>query len=143
MILMLRCPTNSGSAKMKILFDTHAFLWLDGNVSKLSQKAKEICDDESNSLILSVASAWEMQIKLQIGKLKLKMPLHEIIASQQISNNVQILPITLHHVYRLAKLPRHHRDPFDRLLVAQAEVENTRILSNDPILSKYTDRVIW
>ncbi|MEK7249727.1 MAG: type II toxin-antitoxin system VapC family toxin [Bacteroidota bacterium] len=128
---------------MKILFDTHAFLWLDGNISKLSQKAKEICDDESNTLILSVASAWEMQIKLQIGKLKLKMPLHEMIASQQKINDVQILSITLHHVYGLAKLPRYHREPFDRLLVAQAEVENTKILSNDPILSKYTDRVIW
>ncbi|MEK7670827.1 MAG: type II toxin-antitoxin system VapC family toxin, partial [Bacteroidota bacterium] len=111
--------------------------------SKLSQKAKEICDDESNTLILSVASAWEMQIKLQIGKLKLKMPLHEMIASQQKINDVQILSITLHHVYGLAKLPRYHREPFDRLLVAQAEVENTKILSNDPILSKYTDRVIW
>jgi PIN domain nuclease of toxin-antitoxin system len=78
---------------MKLLLDTHAFIWWDSEPAKLSPQALTLCQDRTNSLLLSVASAWEMQIKLQLGKLKLTMPLAEIIESQQQRNNIEILPV--------------------------------------------------
>ena len=116
---------------------------MDADATRLSARAKEICEDNTNTLILSVASAWEMQIKHQIGKLRLRVSFREIIMHQHNTNGIQILPITLPHVLALDSLPHHHRDPFDRIIVAQANIENSRILSHDPILSKYTDRIIW
>ena len=94
-------------------------------------------------MLLSVASAWEMQIKLQLGKLKLALPLAEIIESQQRINNIEVLSITLAHVLALQNLPAHHKDPFDRLLIAQANVEGAVLVSNDPILAKYPVKLLW
>jgi PIN domain nuclease of toxin-antitoxin system len=84
-----------------------------------------------------------MQIKLQLDKLKLTLPLSELIESQQQTNHLEILPILLPHVLALQHLPAHHKDPFDRLLIAQATVEDVVILSNDPMFPKYTDKVLW
>lgn len=128
---------------MRLLLDTHTFIWWDSEPTKLSAQALTLCQDQRNSLLLSVASIWEIQIKLQLDKLKLTLPLAELIESQQQTNHLEILPILLPHVLALQHLPAHHKDPFDRLLIAQANVEDVIILSNDPMFPKYTDKVLW
>lgn len=128
---------------MKLLLDTHTFIWWDSNPAKLSPQALAHCQDRQNALLLSVASVWEMQIKLQLDKLKLTLPLAELIESQQQRNSLEILPVLLTHVLALQHLPAHHKDPFDRLLIAQANVEDVVIVSNDPMFPKYTDKVLW
>lgn len=100
---------------MKFLLDTHTFIWWDSEPAKLSPHALALCQDRHNVFLLSVVSVWEMQIKLQLGKLTLALSLREIIESQRQTNNIEILPITLAHVLALEKLPTHHKDPFDRL----------------------------
>jgi len=84
-----------------------------------------------------------MQIKLQLGKLKLTLPLAEIIESQQQRNNIEILPVLLPHVLALQSLPAHHKDPFDRLLIAQANVEEAILVSSDPVFVQYVVKVVW
>ncbi len=128
---------------MKLLLDTHTFIWWDSEPAKLSPQAIALCQDQQNSLVLSVASVWEMQIKLQLGKLKLTLPLAELIESQQQTNHLETLPVLLTHVLALQHLPAHHKDPFDRLLIAQANIEDVVIVSNDPMFPKYTDKVVW
>ena len=86
---------------------------------------------------------WEMQVKLQLGKLKLTLPLETLIEGQRRTNNLEILPVMLAHVLALQNLPAHHKDPFDRLLIAQANSEDALLITNDPVFSKYTDRVLW
>jgi PIN domain nuclease of toxin-antitoxin system len=128
---------------MKLLLDTHTFIWWDSEPAKLSPQVLTLCQDRTNSLLLSVASAWEMQIKLQLGKLKLTMPLAEIIESQQQRNNIEILPVFLPHVLALQSLPAHHKDPFDRLLIARANVEEAILVSSDPVFVQYVVKVVW
>ncbi len=128
---------------MKLLLDTHTFIWWDSEPAKLSFQALALCQDRQNVLLLSVVSIWEMQIKLQLGKLRLTLPLREIIETQRHTNNVEILPITLAHVLALEHLPTHHKDPFDRLLVAQAIVEEAVLVSADPNIVKYAVQVVW
>ncbi len=127
---------------MKLLLDTHAFIW-DSDPAKLSPRALALCQDRQNVLLLSVVNVWEMQIKLQLGKLRLTLPLREIIETQQQVNNVEILPITLAHVLALENLPAHHKDPFDRLLIAQAMVEGAVLVSGDPNIARYAVHVVW
>lgn len=99
--------------------------------------------DKANDLYLSVASIWEMQIKLQIGKLILQLPLPQIIADQQQVNGLRLLPINPSHIYNLDQLPFHHKDPFDRLLISQAITEGISLLSNDTKFASYAVNVIW
>src|SRR5262245_15598857 len=127
---------------MRCLFDTHTFIWLDSDPARLSPRVRAVCYDPANALLLSVASIWEMQIKLQLGKLTLKLPLPGLIASQR-KNGVNILPISVRHVLGLDALPLHHKDPFDRILIAQANIENLALLSIDPAFAPYPVRVIW
>ena len=128
---------------MKLLLDTHTFIWWDNEPEKLSQKVNDFLLDNTNEIILSVVSVWEMQIKIQLGKFKLKLPLQEIIESQQKTNNIYILPIELKHVLALSNLPAHHRDPFDRLLVTQSNIEDANLVSKDPIFANYPVKVLW
>jgi PIN domain nuclease of toxin-antitoxin system len=128
---------------MKLLLDTHTFIWWDSEPAKLSPQILTLCQERTNSLLLSVASVWEMQIKLQLGKLKLILPLADIIESQQQGNNIEILPVLLQHVLALQSLPAHHKDPFDRLLIAQANVEEAILVSSDPIFAQYVVNVVW
>jgi PIN domain nuclease of toxin-antitoxin system len=128
---------------MNLLLDAHAFLWLDTDQAKLSAPAKQVCADRNNMLWLNAASVWEMQIKIALGKLRLQRSLVETIASQQKANGVQILPIELAHALELGNLPPHHKDPFDRMLIAQAKHEGWEIVSEDPELKLYPVRVIW
>src|SRR3972149_8144602 len=102
-----------------------------------------LCQDPIHTLLLSVASVWEMQIKHHLGKLKLSLPLPEIIEAQRRTNGIEVLPIVLEHVLALETLPDHHRDPFDRLLIAQANVEDATLISSDPMMHKYPVKLVW
>src|SRR5690349_21779316 len=106
---------------MILLLDTHTFIWWDSEPERLSETAFALCKDQTNTLLLSMASAWEIQIKYQLGKLNLRMPLADIVSSQQGSNGLKFLPISFSHILALQNLPMAHRDPFDRLLAAQAK----------------------
>lgn len=128
---------------MKLLLDTHAFIWWFNEPEKLSPKALTLLTDGDNVLILSVASVWEMQIKIQLGKLKFTVPLRELVESQKHTNGVQVLPVELEHVLALDALPAHHKDPFDRLLVAQANVEDAFLVSGDSVFSSYPVKLLW
>ena len=127
---------------MRLLLDTHIFIWWDSDPDRLSSQATALCEDPANFLALSVASIWEMQIKQQFGKLKLRLSLSELIDNQKQNNGIEILPINLEHVLFLDNLPLHHKDPFDRLLIAQASVENMKLLSADPFFTRYPIEVL-
>jgi len=127
---------------MKLLLDTHTFLWWDSEPEKLSRRALELCQNPENMIVLSVASIWEMQIKIQLGKLKIKMPLAEMIEQQQ-QNGIEILPVEASHIFAVESLPNYHKDPFDRLIVAQAIVEDAILVSADPLISQYPVTVEW
>ncbi|MBF2007000.1 MAG: type II toxin-antitoxin system VapC family toxin [Chlorogloeopsis fritschii C42_A2020_084] len=128
---------------MKLLLDTHVLIWCTGNPEKLSEKVTNLLTDTNNYWLVSIASIWEMQIKLQIKKLNLALPLSELIESLRQTNDLQILPIKLNHIYTLQDLPNHHRDPFDRILVAQAIVENIPLVSKDEIFDAYPIKKFW
>jgi PIN domain nuclease of toxin-antitoxin system len=128
---------------MNFLLDSHVFIWSYDKQHKLSQTALQAMSNPANTLFLSVASVWEMQIKIMIGKLKLQDPLPNIIAEQQKINGFQILPIELSHALYLETLPLHHKDPFDRLLISQATVENMTLVSADAEFSKYQVNLLW
>jgi PIN domain nuclease of toxin-antitoxin system len=128
---------------VRLLLDTHAFIWWDSEPAKLSQHALSLCQDPTNTLVLSVVSVWEMSIKLQLGKLVLALPLADIIASQQQLNQLEVLPVNLQHVLALDGLPGHHKDPFDRLLIAQANVEDVVLISRDTVFGQYPVNVQW
>jgi PIN domain nuclease of toxin-antitoxin system len=128
---------------MNLLLDTHAFLWLDADPGKLSPVAAKACADLNNKLWLSVASVWEMQIKRALGKLRLQYSVRETVLEQQKSNGIQILAVELGHTFELEALPLHHKDPFDRLLIAQAKIQSWAIVSHDSEISKYDVNVIW
>jgi PIN domain nuclease of toxin-antitoxin system len=128
---------------MKFLLDTHAFIWWDSDPTKLPPSILALCQDSANTLFVSVASVWEMQIKIQLGKLKLTVPLAEIIERQQHTNQIEILPVNLSHVLALDSLPSHHKDPLNRLLIAQAQVEGAALLSGDAIMAQYPIVVQW
>src|SRR5215211_6752578 len=99
---------------MKLLLDTHAFIWWATEPEKLSPKAQSLLADASNSLLLSVVTVWEMQIKSQLGKLKLNLPLRGLVEDQQSVNGLRVIAIELEHVLALDSLPAYHKDPFDR-----------------------------
>ena len=128
---------------MKLLLDTHTFLWLDSSPEKLSHTARAACEDPTNQLYLSVVSAWEIQIKRQINRLQLGVSLDQMIRGQQSANDLRILPVELNHVYILEELPLHHNDPFDRLLIAQAKAEQAWLVSGDRQFQPYPVDVIW
>ena len=128
---------------MRLLLDTHAFIWWDSDPNRLSQRVMGLCQSPSTTLLLSVASVWEMQIKQQLGKLQLRVPLAGLIAAQQQTNSLELLPIELDHVLTLDNLPLHHKDPFDRLLISQSQVENAILVSADSIFSQYPVTVLW
>jgi PIN domain nuclease of toxin-antitoxin system len=128
---------------MNLLLDTQAFLWWSDAPNKLSRPALAALQDPANQLILSVVSVWEVQIKLNAGKLTIASSLEHLIETQQQTNNVQVLPVYLDHVYPLASLPLVHKDPFDRLLIAQAITEELTLVSADAIFSRYPVSLLW
>jgi PIN domain nuclease of toxin-antitoxin system len=128
---------------VKILLDTHAFLWFIEDSPKLSTAARSVIEDGFNEPLLSVASLWEMAIKVSIGKLDLKKPFETFVPDQMDLNGFDQLAISFPHIAAVAKLPFHHRDPFDRLLVAQALVEGMPVVSADDLLDAYGVTRLW
>jgi PIN domain nuclease of toxin-antitoxin system len=128
---------------VRVLLDTHAFLWWISDDRRLSDRAKEIIGDGSNELYFSAASGWEISIKAGLGRLEVLEDLEPFIADQLSRNAIQALPIYLRHALHTRTLPDHHRDPFDRILVSQAVLEELPLLSADPLVSSYPVEVVW
>lgn len=125
------------------LLDTHTFLWLASDDRRLPVRVRTLALDHRNTLLLSVASIWELAIKASLGKLELRVPLSDLIKTQRTDLGVRVLPIEPEHALRVGQLEFHHRDPFDRLLVAQAVVEGVPLLSNDAQLDEYPVGRVW
>jgi PIN domain nuclease of toxin-antitoxin system len=128
---------------MDTLLDTHSFLWLLGDTAKLSPAAHAHLKDPGNRLLLSYASGWEISIKFSLGKLSLKVPRSDLLTSSMSTAMVDRLPIRAAHFVAVSTLPFHHRDPFDRLITAQALTEALPIVSIDPTLDQYGVKRIW
>jgi PIN domain nuclease of toxin-antitoxin system len=125
------------------LIDTHTFLWMTADESKLGSKASEFLSQLENRVLLSVASEWEIAIKFGKGRLALSVPLDELLTSTVSKLSIEVMPIRPEHLIQVAALPEHHRDPFDRLIVAQALVEKLPLVSADSALDAYGVLRIW
>lgn len=127
----------------RLLLDTHAFLWWVADAPELSEPARAVIAEGANTCFLSLASCWEMAIKCSLGKLDLSQPIERFIPEHMLANGFDLLPIEFRHTARVEALPLYHRDPFDRLLVAQAQIEKLAIVSRDTVFSAYGVRRIW
>ena len=124
-------------AATPILLDTHVWLWMNGDVERLSKRARELLVAGTQELYLSAASTWEIAIKHAAGRLELPQPPDRYIPSTLAQNAVRPLAIHQAHTWRAAALPMHHRDPFDRILIAQAQAEGLRLMTADSKLERY------
>jgi len=127
---------------MKYLLDTQVLLWIFGESDKLSVIATQIIKDQGNSLYVSKASFWEVAIKVSIGKLTLPFEL-DVLIQETLSNNIEILEIEMSHILKIISLPLHHRDPFDRLIISQAMIEDIPVISSDDQFLLYSMERIW
>lgn len=128
---------------MRLLLDTHAFLWFVLNDPQLSGVAQSLINDPANDILLSPASYWEIAIKVRLGKLDLHASYDDFLHRGIVGNAFEILPIEPRHTSLLTSLPLHHRDPFDRLLIAQAKSEAIPIVGVDIIFDAYGVRRLW
>ena len=128
---------------MRILLDTHVLIWLVHGDKNLSTVARSTIEDEDNSLYLSIASLWEITIKLSLGKLYLQLSVDEMVESFLIPGGIEILQIETGHLSILRDLPLHHRDPFDRLIIAQAQAEKMTLISADGVFKLYSVDLNW
>ncbi|MDJ0733155.1 MAG: type II toxin-antitoxin system VapC family toxin [Nostocaceae cyanobacterium] len=129
---------------MKLLVDTQCWLWWFAQPERLSEEAIAHIADEANELWFSVASVWEIGIKVAIGKLPLPEPMDSYISSRMVQLGAQFLEITATHALQAAALPLYHRDPFDRMLIAQSQLEDMTLVSADAMLRQYKDvSILW
>lgn len=128
---------------MRVLLDTHAFLWFILDDPRLSTSARIVIEDPANDVEISPASYWEIAIKICLGKYALPQPYQTFMEHQIAANDFRILPIELRHTALLTTMIRHHKDPFDRLLVAQARAECVPIVSSDKRLAPYGVTRLW
>lgn len=128
---------------MRLLLDTHTFLWWVADAPELSSRARAVVADANNQCFVSVASCWEIAIKCSIGKLDIDGTVERFVPHHMAVNGFHELPVEIRHAARTARLPFHHRDPFDRLLAAQALEEDIAIVSADPIFRKYGLTRVW
>ena len=128
---------------MNYLIDTHVLLWIGNDNQLISNKIKDIYLSSENEIFFSLASIWEMAIKINLGKLELDFNLSNFIERYVLRNDIQVLKIELSHVLKLEKLPLHHRDPFDRLIIAQAIENNIPVISKDRVFDLYPVKRIW
>jgi PIN domain nuclease of toxin-antitoxin system len=128
---------------MRVLVDTHAFLWWILDDPSLSRRARETIASPENECLLSAASCWEMAIKVSLGTLELDGTVERFVPHHLAINGFRELPVELRHAAGVARLPFHHRDPFDRLLASQALLENLAIVSVDPVFRRYGVKRIW
>lgn len=122
---------------MKLLLDTHVWLWSIAAPARIHEDVRRLIEDEANAVYLSAASGWEIAIKFHIGKLRLPEHPRDLIEKRLIRDRIQPLPVEHRHVVEVAGLPDHHRDPFDRLLVVQARIERLRFVTADPRIEPY------
>ena len=128
---------------MKLLLDTHAVIWWDDEPAKLSPAVLAACRDAGNTLHLSLGSVWKLQIKTHLGKIGLPEPLGDLLRKDEEQNGLHLESVTLPDILALSTLPPHHRDPFDRILVAQAKRGGFRLVSCDPEVARYDVEVLW
>jgi PIN domain nuclease of toxin-antitoxin system len=128
---------------MKLLLDTHALLWFIGNDPQLSAPARENIENPAHEKFVSAASLWEIAVKLSLEKLKLPRPFGEVFPQQLEVNGFELLPISCAQLNQLVALPFHHRDPFDRLLIAQALADGMTVVTRDLEFSKYPEKILW
>jgi len=128
---------------MKLLLDTHTFIWfIKGNLN-LSNTARNLIEDEGNQRFLSIASLWKMAIKVSMNKLTLQAPFTNLVMQQVYGNAIEVLEIRSEHLDVLAKMPFHHKDPFDRLIIAQSIAENIAVISKDSEFGGYPMTLLW
>lgn len=128
---------------MRALLDTNAFLWFISDSERLSVNARDFIADYENELVLSIVSLWEIAIKNSLGKLELLLPFNKLIPEQLEMNSIGILPIEIIQLSRVIKLPFHHKDPFDRMIIAQCITEGMPVISSDAAFQKYPISTIW
>jgi PIN domain nuclease of toxin-antitoxin system len=128
---------------VRLLIDTHAFLWWVGDSRELSRRARAAIGGSRNECLVSIASGWEIAIKVSLGELRIEGSLDRFLPEQIAANGFRPLPIDLKHAARVAALPFHHREPFDRLLAAQALEEDLALVTADPVFAKYGIRRVW
>ena len=128
---------------MRLLVDTHALIWFCEGNSDLSAKARAAMEDDGNERFISHATPWEMAIKLSLGKLQLQVSFDVIFPGVVAANGFAMLPLSFDHYRALIPLPRHHGDPFDRLLIAQAKTEGLTIITSDPQFPAYDVPLLW
>lgn len=127
----------------RYLLDTHTFVWMASAPERLGPAARERIEAPAADLFLSVASVWEMAIKRSLGKLELPSALPTFLEEQLAATRTRVLDVRTEHVLRVENLPWHHRDPFDRLLVAQAQFEGLDLLSRDTVFDRYSIGRLW
>jgi PIN domain nuclease of toxin-antitoxin system len=125
------------------LLDTHTFLWWIDNDTRLSKTAREVIVNPDNEIVISVISTWEIIIKYSLGKIELSESPKDYIEEMLAVNEFTVLPIKLAHTFKIAELPNHHKDPFDRLLIAQSQIEQIPIVTLDKQIIKYPVQTIW
>jgi PIN domain nuclease of toxin-antitoxin system len=128
---------------MTLLLDTHTFLWFCQNAPSLSAKAKTLLEDASHRKVVSLASCWEIAIKAGLGKLTLGEPSEKYIVNALSRTGFELLPISLAHVTAVEQLPSHHKDPFDRLLIAQTQIDGMSLVSSDVAFDRYGVARLW
>jgi PIN domain nuclease of toxin-antitoxin system len=128
---------------MTVLLDTHTFLWWVGDDPRLPESVRKVILDTANTVYLSAASGWEIAIKSQLGKLRLPSPPDRVIAELLGADAILGLPVSLSHALHVLSLPLLHRDPFDRLIVAQSQLERLPIVTSDAQMRQYAVEVIW
>lgn len=128
---------------MKLLIDTHTFLWFVQDSNQLSPYAKDLIESSANQIYISIASLWEMAIKSSLSKLELPTSFQDFIPHQVLINGIEIIPINPAHLHQLVNLDLHHRDPFDRLIIAQAMVRGIPVITRDNQFESYPIEVIW
>jgi PIN domain nuclease of toxin-antitoxin system len=128
---------------MRYLLDTHTFIWVIQDLKQISEEAQKRLTEPDVKLYLSLASIWEISIKVSTGKLNLQEPLGEFLREQLVLNVIDVLPITFEHVTKVRELPFHHRDPFDRLIIAQSILENLPVIGKDEWFDRYGLTRYW
>jgi PIN domain nuclease of toxin-antitoxin system len=128
---------------MRLLLDTHAFIWWIEDDARLSSAARVVLQDRANGVFVSIASIWEIAIKVGVGRLRMPAELRAFLADQVARTGFSLLPIAFEHVVAVHALPQHHRDPFDRLLIAQCRQEKLSLVSRDGKFAPYDVELVW
>ena len=128
---------------MRLLIDTQSWLWMQASPERLNERALAVVSDPGTDLLLSAASSWEIAVKYGLGKLPLPSAPAEYVPDRMRSSGVTALPVTHTHGLHVTQLPHHHRDPFDRMLIAQAQLDGLTILTSDKVFEQYEVKIIW